>query len=218
MIGPASMQGLVLGLSSGTACLAYCAPVLMPYVLGQGTGLRGSVRALAYFLCGRLFGYLLFAVAAFGAGAVLMRLGVQGLVVGAAYIVLGAVLGWYGFRSAPDVCPMQALGGVRARMRRAEAWLPLVLGFLTGLNLCPPFVLAFTAAADVHSLLGSLSFFFMFFVVTSLYVLPIPVLGAVNRSQRVRIVSRLAAGVVAVYYIYLGIIKTVAGIDGFGLA
>lgn len=210
--------GFVLGLSSGAACLAYCAPVLMPFVLSQGRGVGRIAWVSSMFLLGRLAGYLLFAVAAWAAGAVMLKFGTQGLVVGIAYVILGALLACYGFKKPKTGCPARAVGHSPDLMRGRESMLPLVLGFLTGLNLCPPFILALTAASDTHTLWGSVSFFLMFFLGTSLYVLPTPLLGAPVRPAAVAMVGRLAAGVVAVYYFVFGIIRTTAGIQQIWLA
>jgi sulfite exporter TauE/SafE len=164
------------------------------------------------FLFGRLAGYLLFAVAAWGAGALLLSFAAQGLVVGPSYIVLAVFLARYGFGKSKTTCAASALGGSGRWLNDAASLLPLILGFLTGLNMCPPFFLAMTAAVDTHSLTGSISLFFMFFLGTSLYVLPTPLLAA-HHSAKLRTISKLAAGVVSVYYFYAGIVKTAAGIE-----
>lgn len=207
------VQGFVLGLSSGPVCLVYCAPVLMPYILSKGRGVGRIAWVVSMFLVGRLAGYLLFAVAAWMAGAVLLSFGAQGLVVGIAYVLLGSLLASYGFSKPKPGCPARAIGGMPEWLRTSELLLPISLGFLTGLNLCPPFVLALTAASDAHSLWGSVSFFLMFFLGTSLYVLPTPLLGAPSRPTALATVGRLAAGVVAAYYVVTGIVRTAAGIQ-----
>jgi hypothetical protein len=83
--------------------------------------------------------------------------------------------------------------------------LPPLLGLLTGLNLCPPFLLAFTEAAATGTLAGSLLFFLAFYATTSLFFIPLPLLGTLGRFPVVRTVGRLAAGVVGVYYVYRGL-------------
>jgi sulfite exporter TauE/SafE len=89
---------------------------------------------------------------------------------------------------------------------------PAVLGFLTGLNLCPPFLLAFAVATDSGSLSRSLLFFLMFYLGTSLFFLPLPLLSFINRLQIFKTIGRMAAIVVAVYYFYSGIILLGGGL------
>jgi hypothetical protein len=57
-------QGFLLGLANRGVCLAYCAPVLVPYLLGEGGTLRRGAVSVGGFLGGRLVGYLAFAILA----------------------------------------------------------------------------------------------------------------------------------------------------------
>jgi hypothetical protein len=206
------MQGFLLGLATGATCLAYCAPVLVPFLLGEGRGVRQNWAVLAQFLGGRLGGYLLFALLAWLVGQLLGGLErYRSLLFGGAYILLAAVLVYYGLRQAPELCA-GAARGARASLQRWPAVLPLGLGFLTGLNLCPPFLLAFTGAANARSLLGSLLFFATFFVGTAVYLLPFPLLGALRGYAALRTIGRLAAALVALYYLAQGAILFAGGI------
>ncbi len=206
------MQGFILGLASGTTCLAYCAPVLVPFLLGEGNRTRQNLTILAKFLGGRLGGYLLFALLAWatnrfllGAATLSQNTSLHSLVFGVTYIALAGLLLFYGLAKAPTVCA-GSLRGVRVYLQRWPALLPFGLGFLTGLNLCPPFLLAFTGAASSGSLLESLFFFAMFFLGTSLYLIPASFLGAFSHISSLRTVGKLAALIVALYYLYSGII------------
>lgn len=206
------LQGFLLGLASGTTCLATCAPVLIPLLLGEGKQTRQNWALLGQFLGGRLVGYLLFALFAWASGQLVLAAagGARSPLFGAAYVLLAAALLVYGLGKWPTVCA-GSLTGLRARLARWPALLPLGLGLLTGLNLCPPFLLAFTGAADGRSLLNSLAFFALFFVGTSLYFLPLPFVGLLRRFDVLRTVGRLAAVVVAVYYLFTGIIMIAGG-------
>ncbi|MFH1176111.1 MAG: sulfite exporter TauE/SafE family protein, partial [Acidobacteriota bacterium] len=118
----------------------------------------------------------------------------------------------YGFRQPPATCAAvpaaELLSGVR---RRWPAALPAALGLLTGLSLCPPFLLAITRAADAGGLGGSLAFFLAFFCGTSAYLVPLPLVGLLRRPAVVRTVGRLAAGVVGAYFAYRGLVALLGG-------
>jgi sulfite exporter TauE/SafE len=202
------LEPLLLGLSSGTVCLAYCAPVLVPYLLGEGENIRRDVLVLAEFLLGRLAGYVLFALAAWLIGFSLLPSGAwRGLVFGLAYLVLSVLLIVYGFVAPKSWCAARVLPGFRG-------WpvLPLALGFLTGINVCPPFLIALTRAADAKSALDSVRFFIIFFVGTAVYFVPMPLLGALKSVRILRTVGRMAAGIIGVYYFYLGLVTFYGGI------
>lgn len=200
------MQGFLLGLANGTTCLAYCVPVLIPFLLGEGRRTRQNWMLLAKFLGGRLVGYLLFGLLAFLAGQLLLSAGrYRNQLFGAATIALAALLAWYGLAKPPTPCG-GSFKGARLWLRRWPALLPLGLGFLTGLNLCPPFLMAITGAAGNGTLWGSLLFFGAFFVGTSLYFIPLPFLGAFHRSEALRIIGKMTALLMALYYLYSGVL------------
>ncbi|MGQ9683904.1 MAG: urease accessory protein UreH domain-containing protein [Anaerolineae bacterium] len=208
------MPGFLLGLSSGVACMATCAPVLVPYLIGQGRGVRAGYGALALFLGGRLSGYLAFAVLAWLAGLLLRPLAAYRVVgLGASHLAIGALLLFWGLAAPPELCAGKALGARLGRIvaRQPALW-PLGLGLLTGLNVCPPFLAAVAGAAATGSLGGSIAYFAAFFVGTSVYLVPAPLLGALGRRESLRTVGRLAAIVVSVYYLINGLVVLAGGI------
>ncbi len=46
------LDGFILGLSNGAACMAYCAPVLIPYLMGEGRGIVRNAWLTFQFLLG----------------------------------------------------------------------------------------------------------------------------------------------------------------------
>lgn len=208
------MQGFLLGLANGTVCLAYCAPVLVPYILGEGKRTGQNFATLGQFLGGRLCGYLLFGALAWGAGRLMLQWGnYRELAFGLVYIALAATLLAYGLTNPTTPCAARSLKG--RLMQCLVRWpflLPLVLGFFTGLNLCPPFLLAFSGAAWTGNLARSVVYFLTFFLGTSIYFLPMPFLGLLERFKALRMIGRLAGAVVALYYLYTGIVLVGGGI------
>ncbi len=208
MIGPLAEPAL-LGFSSGLVCLAACGPVLLPWLAAEGVGLRGTGALLGRFLGGRLAGYLAFATMAWALGLALpLPAGLEAWRFGAVHLALAAALAWYALstlRPRPATCA----GGLSAPRRRAlavrfRAAGPAVLGFLSGLNLCPPFLVAGVRAAQQHSLPGALEFFALFFAGTLVWFLPFLGVSAVRRFTGLRLVARFTTLLVAAYYGYLG--------------
>ena len=206
------MEGFLLGLASGGTCLAYCAPVLVPLMLGVGQPSRGNGVLLAKFLFGRLGGYLLFGLLAWWTGQRILDDPVwRSILFGSAYVILAGLLLYFGLAKAPMSCAL-GLGGPRKWLARWPALLPLGMGFFTGLNLCPPFLLAFAGAAFTGSLGASLLLFATFFIGTSIYMLPLPFLGAFHRHAAVSWIGKMAAVLMALYYLYSGILSFLGGI------
>ena len=190
------MRGLFLGLANGTTCLAFCAPVLVPFLMHEGASIRQNLGTLLQFLGGRLGGYLLFGLLAWAMGSLLvLGGGYQMLLTGVAYVglavlLLVGVLRRRGPRSAPWPSGARlkptagwpcALEQARATFGRWPAVLPAGMGFLAAVNICPPLLLAFTDAASTGTLLGSLLLFLTFFLGTSIYFIPLSLLGAFRR-------------------------------------
>jgi len=226
------MQGFLLGLAVAPTCLAYCVPVVVPYLLGEGRTVRSSALAMGQFLGGRLCGYLAFAVLAWLVHQMLHQ-GTTGrldvVAGGAVDLVLAGLLTWYGLTTRPAPCAAhwfaarscgnegpiavelptgrhrqtKAAGGLPPR--RSLLVVPVAMGFLTGLNLCPPFLAAFTGAAKTESLGESLAFFACFFLGTLVFFLPLPLLGPLGRFSAIKTIGRLAALVMAAFYVYAGI-------------
>lgn len=211
-------EALVLGLASGPACIASCGPVLVPSMLAELPGLRPNVRYLSLFLVSRLLGYLLFAVVAWELGALASMLPApRALIMGLVYVLLAAVLVWYAWsarRTCARPCPESKLVTIGERRDRRVAG-AAALGFLTGLNLCPPFVVAGVRAAGLGSLAAALLFFACFFVGTSLWFVPFAGLSCVVRNEAVTTIARMAMVLVALYYIALGI-GLLLGRKGYG--
>jgi len=208
------MQGFLLGLSTGITCLAYCSPVLVPYLLGEGKSIRQTASTLSQFMLGRLLGYLLFAVFAWLASYYLSTLtDRREMLMGFIHILLASLLFWYGLSESAAPCAGRSLHARLTHMAlRFPALVPLVMGLLTGLNLCPPFLLAFAAAGENPTLTHSLLFLLSFFLGTTLFFLPIPLLGACKCIPSLKMIGKLAAAVMSIYYFYAGMLMIIGGI------
>lgn len=204
-------EALALGFGSGPVCVASCGPVLLPWLGAEPRELRTTGRLLALFLGGRLAGYLAFAVVAWAAGlAIPFDARTRTLVFGLANFGLAALLGISAFfprrrcATVPDKRPTQLYQiGPADRFRTPAA---VTLGFLTGLNLCPPFVTAGVRAAATHSLLGALGFFTLFFVGTAVWFLPSLAVSSLRRFSAVPTMARMTMAALAIYYAYLGVV------------
>ena len=210
------LDGFILGLSSGVACIATCAPVLIPYLLGEGKGIVHNCWVTGQFLLGRLLGYLLFAVLAWMVSTTILQQSSQrNLVIGTAYVLFSGLLIFYGFFKQADASSCQA-ACCQSKYRRLLAirpeLLPVAAGLATGLSFCPPFLLAFTGAAEQTSLLAALLFFFSFFLGTTLLFILAPFVGMFRRFPVLQIVGKMAAGLMGLYYLYSGSIMLIGGL------
>jgi hypothetical protein len=209
------MHPFLLGLSNGAQCLAYCVPVLIPYLLGRGEGVKGNFTVIVRFLVGRLFGYLAFGLAVWAVSRpVLQVLGYEDLILGSSFLILAPLLVFYGFFPEKCACPVTRLGALFKWISGlSPSLIPVIAGLATGLSFCPPFLLATAGAAEKGSLPGTLFFFLSFFLGTSVFFVPVPLLGFLGGRRGLKIVGRMAAGLMGIYYFYCGIIMITGGID-----
>jgi hypothetical protein len=205
------LEALVLGVSSGPACLASCGPMLIPVLAAEQKPARGTSFVLAGFLAGRFGGYLVFACAAWLVGVSLaFTPHVKGIAFGVANLAMAVLLAAYGralgrrnAASCEGECPATRSRRLAARFGSVA---PVLLGFASGISLCPPFVAAEVRAAQGAGLAGALLFFSCFFVGTSVWFVPSFGLSLLRRFSAVGHVARLVLFLLAGYYAYLALI------------
>lgn len=155
------MQGFLLGLANGTTCLFTCAPALVPYLLSEGKNARQNMLIVSQFLTGRLIGYLIFAILAYCVSSTLSLTSLhREILFGAAYTLLSIVLFLY-VKTPKIACAAHSLRSLPQWLTEKYPFaIPLIMGFLTGVNLCPPFLLVFTEAAGIQNLWQNTALFF----------------------------------------------------------
>lgn len=204
------IRALLLGLSTGLYCATACFPMLVSAMLSRSKSrLRDTSVALGQFLAGRLVAYLLVGAIAGLVGHFLGDFhGIPDMAVAAIFIVSGGLMALYGI---VESFPHAKLCAAMSKSFQSSNYL-LVLGLLTGLNICPPFVLAFSAAVDLKSFVGSVLFFFFFFLATSVYMLPFFFSGLAARKIYVRKAARIVSVVMGFWFVFDGIRRIVLAI------
>ena len=201
---PALVQGLTLGLSTGLFCLAYCAPVFVPFMMAEERRWGRLVRVIGELALGRLLAYL-----AFGAAVGYLGMELQGplldRVVSIVLIVLALLMVSYVVvRGWPHL-------SLCRRVDERFLRFPILFGLLTGINVCPPFLLAISSALGVGSVLLGMVLFGGFFLGTSVYLLALLPLGYLGRWPNLRLVALMATVLAAAFFLLLGIVRLVTG-------
>jgi hypothetical protein len=194
------LEGALLGLSTGVYCLTACLPLLAPYLMAEGRALwRENFRILLEFLGGRLLAYLLFAVLASLAGQA-GKYALPGWLVPAATAACGLVMaGLAAFRiSGASACVLKR--DINPYFRR----LPAAMGFLTGLNICPPIAAGLLRLLGLADIPGGIVYFTGFFTTTSLFIAPL-MLGTPWLGSRANDIGRLALLLAGLFYAGLGL-------------
>jgi sulfite exporter TauE/SafE len=210
-------EGFLLGLSTGVVCVAYCGPALLPYLMAESGGLRKSILFVAVFLAGRLTAYLITAVVAGMIGQTFLKdSGTRTILMSIAYMLLAIMLIIYGFYRFREICLGTTARSIVKPGKNKTAnriIVPYTAGFLTGINICPPFLLAITGAVDSGSITGSILFFLAFFAGTSVFFIPMPFAGIFMRQQVIRITGKFAALLAGIIYFYKGLVLLISHIQ-----
>jgi sulfite exporter TauE/SafE len=203
----------MLGLATGPICLASCGPVVLPWMLVQPQGVRTHARQMALFLAARLAGYLMFASLIWMAGAAVVHSwGERTWLYGAVQVMLAGGLlvyaaGWPHAHCA--IAQSEPPGLVQISTGPAEPPQPrrtgaVALGFLTGINLCPPFLVAGVRAATLPHIADAMLFFATFFIGTAVWFVPFLSLSVVRRTSSFLTVARMVAVLLACWYGFSG--------------
>jgi len=212
---------LLLGLTSGGACLVTCGPLVAAFLTAEQVTLKGSAALLAVFLSGRLLGYGAWAVGAWLLGQAISQNPAGLSVFAAADLFLGGWLIYYGVSRSPGhspkICPASLLKPLASSKIIDQCYFRSgIWGFLSGLQICAPFLAAVAGAARTGSLGGSLLFFLVFYLGTALWFTPFPFVGTLGRFRQVAQVARFCALLLGAYYIYSGFITVTGGMDIHG--
>lgn len=188
------VEGCTLGLSTGYLCLATCGPIYAPFLMQYAqTPLRYVVSVLELSL-GRFIAYLLVGAIAGFFGRHVSELQRDFFTI-AAYPLFSAFLIISALRSR--TCEN---GCAASRWSRFSQW-PFLLGILTGINVCPSFLLAFSRSFSLSGPIAGMLFFAAFFAGTSVFLVPLSFVGMLGRKKLFRTIARVAAFGVAAWFI-----------------
>ena len=196
-----SIEAFLLGISTGAYCFSQCGLVFIPFALSEnGTNIRTNNQIVLEFLFGRFAAYSL-------AGLIVGFLGQtfnnkysffendSGLriIIGSSYIILSVLLivNVFYYNKKNETC--------RFTRFKKYSHFPFVLGIFTGVNICPPFILAITKAFETQSIMMGFSFFIIFYIATSIFILPLIFSGFLKRMEAVKIVARITSVLAGIY-------------------
>jgi sulfite exporter TauE/SafE len=193
-------EPFLLGLATGPLCFGYCAPMLIPFLVSEQQRFTRTIHLMALFLLGRLTGYLVIGMFSGMIGSTVTERHLQDFA-SIANIGMGLLLLMFGIvKNFPklEICKI-------LQFEKSSLFSILVLGLLTGVNLCPPFIAAITGAVGTGTILNAIGYFLFFFLGTSLVLLPICAVGIFSCFQEMRDVARICVLLSGIWLIVKGI-------------
>ena len=207
------LEAVLLGLSTGTYCTMYCAPVLIPFLCGcdktgykRNAGLIGSflgARLITYFVLGAVFAALGLLVNEYMDPVFARKLSVYAYIFSGLALLcnsLGIKFPWGCGEEGCKVPKLQKLG---------NDWITaLVAGLAVGLHVCPPLWTAMLRSIFGGNGITGL-FYFVFFYIGTLPFF-IPLFGIPFVTKRIAVIkkiSRITQFCISLYFlIFLGLI------------
>jgi len=203
------IQPFLLGISVGIFCFTYCVPFIAPYLVSEQRRLAKNFKIILEFIFGRLGGYILF-------GAIFGYLGERinnqtiNLILIISLMILSIVLIFYalGFTKPKGIF-------CSAKYIKFREKSPILMGFLMGINICPPFLMSLAYVFTLHSIFRGIVYFLMFFLGTTLYFLPITFFGFLGTMKEFRLIARIAGIIVGLAFLIYGIYYIIRGLTIF---
>jgi sulfite exporter TauE/SafE len=202
-------ESLILGLSSGSACLATCGMVMFPYLMSGSAGVKRIALDLTLFLFTRFIVYFVLATLSWYFGqALFSNPVVRNILPGILYIVFAVMLVWYTISKNrnPD-CPAKIVKTINNRRL-----VPILLGVVNSLGFCPALFIILTKGATQGTIVQSYLAFLAFFIGSSVWFLPLPLAGKIKKKEVLRNIGVLATGLAGIIFMIKGLTNLIGGI------
>lgn len=147
---------------------------------------------MAKFLCGRLLAYITIGSILMGISSVIKmpkEVGTYSL------LLLGLLMLLNAFVKMPSYCLKGV--GFKAKVRKAMPKLLLpTLGFVSALNVCPSMIAVTGVTLNASSFIDGLLTFILFFVGSSMFMVPLPLVSLVSNKQAIATIGKFASLIV----------------------
>lgn len=201
---PVSMNDVIIapllaGLSVGVYCFTYCIPFIAPYLVSDTRTTRENVAVFARFIIGRLVGYI-----AFGALVGFLGEKINNDAINVFLIISLMLLSVLMLLHSLGLLSSERFG-LCAKIKKIDPKFPLIMGLLMGINICPPFLMSLAYVFTLHSVAKGILYFLMFFIGTSVYLLPVFFLAFLGKIKEFQLVGRISAFVVGIIFLVYSI-------------
>ena len=189
------IKPVLAGLSVGAFCMSYCFPFLAAFIASENRTPKRNLFLILYFMLGRFLGYAAFGLI-FGFLGEKLKSPYLTLITDLALVLVSIVMLLHIsglFKQKDNLC-------LASKIHNRNA---LVMGFLMGVNICPPFLLSLAYVVSLADILQSVLYFCVFFFASSIYFLPmifVGMLAKIKELQKAAQVSGIMAACVFIIY------------------
>jgi sulfite exporter TauE/SafE len=190
------LKPILAGLSVGAFCLSYCFPFLAAFITSEERTTGQNTRLIVQFIIGRFLGYMVFGII-FGYLGEQIRTPYMNMITNISLILISMVMILY----ITGLLQQKDTGCLAPKVQSQNA---IVMGFLMGVNICPPFLLSLAYVVSLHDILQSVLYFTLFFIASSIYFLPMIFVGMLGKIKEFKLAARLAGLISAAGFIVYG--------------
>ncbi len=195
-------EGFSLGLALGTTCVVTCFPVYLPVMMQEKHSFIKGLKTVFILSFGRFLAYGAIGALAGFLGSVVNSFYNAGYLAAVSYFAIAVYLFYTAVTTARvenHVCGLKSWG------RYAKN--PFILGVITGISICPPFVAALTRGFNSGGTLGGFLLFSGFFLGTTLYILPLSFISYFTKKKLFRQIGLFATIVMSFWFLFLAVDK-----------
>ena len=176
--------------------MSYCFPFLATFIASENRTSKRNFFLILYFMLGRFLGYAAFGLI-FGFLGEQLKSPYLTLITDLALILVSVVMVLHitGLSKQKDnLC-------VASKIYNRNA---VVMGFLMGVNICPPFLLSLAYVVSLNDILQSVLYFVIFFFTSSIYFLPMIFVGMLAKIKELQKAARVSGIMAACVFIIYG--------------
>lgn len=195
MVIESLLEGFLLGVSTGTICLATCSPIYLPFLISEKRSFQHNIMKVMEISVGRFISYI-----SFGAIAGLIGKSITDVdrtfFTSIAYLLCSVFLVLLAFKTQKSHkgCPIPLYLKWTSNA--------VILGIMTGINFCPSFLIALTKAIHLGGYLEGMLLFGGFFAGTTLFLIPLAFGGFLASIKRMKLIAQIASIAVAIVFTY----------------
>jgi sulfite exporter TauE/SafE len=191
------IEGCLLGLASGISCGVFCLPVLIG-LTARNIKTLTPVNNLLFFLLGRLISYLFIGILISFIGEKIRIINNFEIFIN---FFIGIILFVWGIKAFIEVdkenknCPVRKISNTA----------PLIMGLITGISPCPPFIAGALKVLTIGKPLYGLIFFIGFYITTSLFLLPGLFTFLLKFKKELRVIAGFISIIFGIIYFIIAI-------------
>lgn len=192
-------EGSVLGLTTGISCAVFCIPVLIGISLWDEKS--KPVKNLLLFLGGRFISYLLFALILSIIGENIKNIKVDFII----NPLIGALLIFWGFKFLFG----KEKDKTNCSIKRFSNLTPFLMGIITGISPCPPFIAGGLKILSLGSPLSGVIYFIGFYITTSFFLLPSLLTVFIKYKKEIKIIAGFISIIFGSIYLISGLFSVI---------